>query len=322
MRESTSIASSDTTAPFRASAAGRLAVRCETACYRSLRLCRQKDVARERAWLACQELNRYRGFPVLSLQPGPLRRKSQILRVLFTIRKKSGHQRDLQNIPELVANCERFEHHGWRATCNSAAFAQLSTEEGIRLVRNTDVLVCMNGGDCVHGFHLPAGRTLLETVNAGFENAAYFWLNEFKRRLEPVVIHRRVILSGPPLSAHHVEALDLSAPSEPSSEPLLERSCRRGTVTPTSPCPFFSRCSAMSWREVTARSSTMRQHLQTRRRIIERARADDRPITHPRGNVAWGGDKVENAEGLTNFSSERKNERILQHKGGFFSSES
>lgn len=58
VRESTSIASADTTAPFRASAAGRLAVRCETACYRSLRLCRQKDVARERAWLACQELNR------------------------------------------------------------------------------------------------------------------------------------------------------------------------------------------------------------------------------------------------------------------------
>ena len=105
------------------------------------------------------------------------------------------HTRSILNVRDLVTYCNNMgQVYGWKITCTSDFLANLTLRQTISLVRKHDVLVCMNGGDCAHGLHLPHGRTVVETVPYGFERAPDPWLNLYRSRMVPVLKHRRVVL--------------------------------------------------------------------------------------------------------------------------------
>ena len=110
------------------------------------------------------------------------------------VKARSGHH---PNIPELLAACPSFRHRGWSLHCNAVAFATLSLRETIARVRAVDMLVCMNGGDCIHAMHLRAGRTLVEAVNRGFEdNPDVGWRDLFRQRVEPTLRFKRIVVGA------------------------------------------------------------------------------------------------------------------------------
>lgn len=165
-------------------------------CFARLGLCRPGHVFGRDAWLARQALDTALGFDDLRAESRSFYTTRQRLRVLFTIRR-SSHGRDIANIPELLAACPSFRHRGWSIHCNAVPFATLSLRETIARVRAVDMLVCMNGGDCIHSMHLRAGRTLVEAINRGFEdNPDVGWRDLFRQRVEPTLRFKRIVVGA------------------------------------------------------------------------------------------------------------------------------
>lgn len=170
--------------------------RCTPACYERMRMCRTLDVFGRAAYRA-HSFYVHKAYPGIPVARRGVSAQHGFLRVLFARRAPVNpqHTRSLLNVRELVDFCNTMEHvQNWRVSCSSAYLAKLTTREAIALVRGSDVLVCMNGGDCAHGMHLPRGRTVVETVPHGFETAPDPWLNLYRSRMIPSLQHRRIVL--------------------------------------------------------------------------------------------------------------------------------
>ncbi len=170
--------------------------RCATECYDRIRLCRTIDVFGRKAYSAHSFFANRVAPPTTVVVPG-ISSQYKRLRVIFAHRRPVNpqHTRSILNARELIAYCNVMRKvHGWNVSCSGAYLADLRLLDAITLVRQNDVFVCMNGGDCAHGMHLARGRTVVETIPRGFEMAPDGWLNLYKSRMIPVLRHRRVIL--------------------------------------------------------------------------------------------------------------------------------
>ena len=173
--------------------------RCRSRCLSALDLCRTIQLGHRYAYDTQQMVDRrlLRKFPLRAH-----RAESNVTAVVFAVRKPHNamHTRDIMNVDSLVRGCDAFSHRAFRLRCEAVAFADLNASEVVHKMRGTDILVCMNGGDCVHGMHLAKGGAVVETVNRGFHRAPGGWLNLYRRSLTPSLVHKRVVLCGPDLS--------------------------------------------------------------------------------------------------------------------------
>lgn len=184
--------------------------RCRPACYERMRLCRTVDLFGKAAYRANSFFANRVAPETMGGRHG-ISAEHHVLRVIFARRSPVNpeHTRSILNVRDLVTYCNNMRQvHGWKITCTSEFMANLTLRQTISRVRKHDVLVCMNGGDCAHGLHLPHGRTVVETVPYGFERAPDPWLNLYRSRMVPVLKHRRVVLcdNNRTSTRHYVDA--------------------------------------------------------------------------------------------------------------------
>lgn len=166
------------------------------ACFKQLRVCEMlRKVTHLKSYLARAALDATLGFPPTPLNEARAATRQGHLRVLFALRS-SWHGRHITNAHALAHACSSLRlSHGWRVTCicrhlgsggggdagggaassrphhDSPLDITSPLHHTINLLRSVDVLVSMHGGDCINALHLRPGRTLVEVVNAGFDEA-------------------------------------------------------------------------------------------------------------------------------------------------------
>ena len=220
--------------------------RCEQACYRRLSICepgfakrrygngrlRVTRVMGRQAWACQAALDHALGYPVPRMHEDAKGVQTRgVLRVLFS--RRTG-RRYLSNLDELLEHCHRDEHRimGWSLLCSAASLGEMSQSKVVQTMRSADVFVSMHGGDMTNALRMLPGRTVLELVNCGFENAHWQWRDAFRTLLlndkrnddgATIVRHERLVMP-PADSAHDVKVV---APGE-----------GQGTKAPWKTCPL------------------------------------------------------------------------------------
>ena len=162
--------------------------RCTSRCWRAVHICAPTYTDTRDAWAALRALDEKAGIAPTEESSAPdgasslVSDNATVLRVLFAAR--SG-RRLLLNVDALVAACNgsEMERHGRRTRLQCEVLsAQATPDAKARQLRRADVLVCMWGGDTLHGLHLRRGGAIIELRLGGFiMGAPWSWVDMHRR---------------------------------------------------------------------------------------------------------------------------------------------